>query len=87
MFGSSLHPVGGGRMSYLSYLCLFAYSGVEHILCCVVLRLVYHMMPLSQNCPFFIPPSVFSNAYFSDEQSNPRTSCDIMVLSIACLIA
>ena len=83
MFGSSLHPVGGGRMSYLSYLCLFAHSGVEHIVCCVFLRLVYHMIPLSQNCPFLISPSVFSNVYFSDEQSNPWTSCDIMVLSIA----
>jgi hypothetical protein len=31
-------------MSYLRYLCLFAYSGIQHILCCVVccarLRLV-----------------------------------------------
>jgi hypothetical protein len=24
-----------GLMSYLRYLCLFAYSGVQHILCCV----------------------------------------------------
>jgi hypothetical protein len=24
-------------MSYLRYLCLFAYSGVRHILCCVLL--------------------------------------------------
>jgi hypothetical protein len=23
-------------MSYLRYLCLFAYSGVQHILCCVL---------------------------------------------------
>ena len=23
-------------MSYLRYLCLFAYSGVQHILCCVI---------------------------------------------------
>jgi len=28
------HTVGG-LMSYLRYLCLFAYSGVQHILCCV----------------------------------------------------
>ena len=70
----------------LSYLCLFAHSGVEHIVCCVFLRLVYHMIPLSQNCPFLISPSVFSNVYFSDEQSNPWISCDIMVLSIAWLI-
>jgi hypothetical protein len=25
----------GGRVSHLRYLCLFAYSGVQHILCCV----------------------------------------------------
>jgi hypothetical protein len=25
----------GGHMSYLRYLCLFAYSGVQHILCSV----------------------------------------------------
>jgi hypothetical protein len=26
-------------MSYLRYLCLFTYSGGQHILCCVCLRL------------------------------------------------
>jgi hypothetical protein len=32
-----------GLMSYLPYLCLFAYIDVQHILCCVFvfLRLVY----------------------------------------------
>jgi hypothetical protein len=25
----------GGPISYLRYLCLFAYSGVQHIMCCV----------------------------------------------------
>jgi hypothetical protein len=37
------------HMSYLFYLCLFAHSGVQHMLCCVfvlfVLRLVYPMLP------------------------------------------
>jgi hypothetical protein len=28
-------------MSYLPYLCLFTYSGFQHILCRVVLRLIY----------------------------------------------
>ena len=28
-----------GVMSYLRYLCLFAYSGVQHIVCCVVFLL------------------------------------------------
>jgi hypothetical protein len=30
----------GGLMSYIRYLCLFVYSGVQ--MCCVVLRLVCH---------------------------------------------
>jgi hypothetical protein len=34
----------GGRMSYLRYLYLFAYSGVQHILCCVFLRLCYQLL-------------------------------------------
>jgi hypothetical protein len=34
MLGSSLPPVVcKGLMSYLRYLCLFAISGVQHILC------------------------------------------------------
>ena len=31
-----LHLFVGGLMSYLRYFCLFAYSGIHHILCCVV---------------------------------------------------
>jgi len=50
-------------MSYLRYLCLFAYSGVQHILCCVFPRLVYPILPVSLDCPFLITPSVFSNVY------------------------
>ena len=34
-------------MSYLRYLCLFVYSGIQHILCCVFLRIVYPMLPVS----------------------------------------
>jgi hypothetical protein len=58
-------------MSYLRYLCLFAYSGVQHILCCAfalfvfVLCLVYPMLPVSLDCPFWIAPSVFSNGYMN----------------------
>ena len=43
----------GGLMSYLHYLCLFAYSGVQHILYCVfvlfffVLHQEYH--PVNNN--------------------------------------
>ena len=55
----------GGLMSYLRYLCLFVYSGVQHILCfCFVcLRLVYLMLPVSLDCPLLIVLSVFSNVY------------------------
>jgi len=31
----------GGFMSYLRYLCLFAESGVQYILCSVFLLIVY----------------------------------------------
>ena len=51
-------------MSYLHYLCLFAYSGIQHIVCCVFLRFVYPMLPISLNCPFLIALSVFANVYF-----------------------
>ena len=55
----------GGPISYLLYLCLFAHSGVQHILCCIFLRLVYLMLPASLNSPFLIAPSVFSNVYLA----------------------
>ena len=55
-------------MSYLRYFCLFAHSGVQHILCRIdvvlyFLRLVYSMLPVSLDCPFLIDLSVFSNVY------------------------
>ena len=47
-------------MSYLCYLCLLAYSGIRHILCCVFyfvfLRLVNPMLPVSLDCPFMPAP-------------------------------
>ena len=49
-------------MSYLRYLCLFAYSGVQQILWCVgffCLPLEYPMLPVSRDCTFSIAPSVF----------------------------
>ena len=51
-------------MSYLHYLCLLAYSGVQSILCCVLfffLRLVYSMLAVSLDCPFLIVHLVFFN--------------------------
>jgi hypothetical protein len=57
----------GGIMSYLRYLCLFAYSNAQHILCCVFCLiyfcLVYPMLPVSLDFPFLIVASGFSNVY------------------------
>jgi hypothetical protein len=55
-------------MSYLRYVCSFAYSGVQHILCCVFMFCLSSScvptVAVSQDCPFLIAPSVFSNVYF-----------------------
>jgi hypothetical protein len=50
--------------TYLRYLCLLAYNDVKHILCCVFVLLVYHMLPASLDCPFVIVPLVLFNVYF-----------------------
>ena len=50
-------------MSYLRYLCLLAYSGVQHIFVFFSRRHVYPMLPVSLDCQFLIVPSVFSNVY------------------------
>jgi hypothetical protein len=63
-------------MSYLRYLCLFAHSGVQHIFscvfCCVLLRIVYPVLPGSLDCPFLIAPSVFSKVYLMRQISAPK---------------
>jgi len=45
-------------MSYLRYLCLFAYSGVQHILCCVFVLFFFVLGTLcfqfSLDCQFFV---------------------------------
>jgi len=50
-------------LSYLRCLCLFAHSGIQHILCCIFLRIVFTVLPGSLDCHFLIAPSVFSNVY------------------------
>jgi hypothetical protein len=47
----SLQLFVGGLLSYLRYLCLFAYCGVT-------------LLSVSLKCPFLIAPSVFSDVYF-----------------------
>jgi len=54
-------------MSYLRYLCLLVCSGVWRILCCVFLRIVCPMLPVSLDCPFLIGSSVFSKVFFYTE--------------------
>ena len=76
MFGSSLPPViSGVSMSYLRYLCLFAYDGVQHIMCWVFdlfFFLVCSLMPVPLDCPFFIGPSVVSNVYSHNQAITPK---------------
>ena len=56
-------------MSYLHFMCWFAHSGVQHILCCVFvlcfLRLVYPMLPVTLDCPFLLAPATSFNFYLS----------------------
>ena len=47
-------------MSYLCYLCLLVYSGIQHILCCVFVLFFFVLLPFSLDCPFLIATSVFS---------------------------
>jgi hypothetical protein len=56
----------GELMSYLRYLCLFVYSGVQHILCCVFVLSVSSCVPYVASfsvLSMLIVPSVFSNVY------------------------
>ena len=57
-------------MSCLRCLRLLAYSGVQHIVCRVVvlffLRLVRLVLPVSLYCLFLVAPSVFFNVYSLD---------------------
>jgi hypothetical protein len=68
-------------MSYLCYLCLFAHSGVQHILCCVFVLFffVLSMLPVSLDCPFLIAPSVFSNVYLTIKTSASPEACIILL--------
>ena len=69
----------GGLMSYLHYLCLFAYSVVQHILCCVgyFSPSFVPYVRVSLGCPFLIVPSVFSNVYSAIFLTNNKSCCGI----------
>jgi hypothetical protein len=57
MLRSSFPPVVSKR-AYLGYLCLCAYSCVQHICVRVVFSFVYHMLPVSLDGTFVLVPSV-----------------------------
>ena len=52
----------GGLASYLRYLWLLAYSGVQYIWCCVFILFVVDLCTLCSHI-LWIAPSVFSNVY------------------------
>ena len=49
----------GWLMSYLRYSCMFAHSGVQHILCCVFVLFFFVVLPVSLDCPFLIAAWIF----------------------------
>jgi hypothetical protein len=64
----SLPPVvceGGACVFFTLFLCLFVCDGVQHVLCCVFIRLVYPMLSVSLDFPFVIALSVFSEVHLS----------------------
>jgi hypothetical protein len=58
-------------MSYLRFVCLLAYSGVQHISCCVFALFFIVLCAtgaVSLDSPFLTDPSVFSNVYFNERK-------------------
>jgi len=72
-------------MSYLRYLCLLAYSGVQHILCCVFvcLRLGYTMLPVSLDCPYLIAPSSWTH-YVASFSGLSIFDCPFVLDTLCC---
>jgi len=46
------------------FICLRSHCGVRHMLCFVLFRLVYPMLPVSLDCPFLIAHLLFSDVYY-----------------------
>ena len=51
-------------MSYYSYVCLFAYCGVKHILCCVFALFFFIYVASVSGFSNFDCPFGLSNVYF-----------------------
>ena len=73
-------------MSYLHYLCLLTYSGVQHILLGVFHRIVYSMLPISLDCSFLIAPSVFVNIYLQQIIREVHANMSHNVIYLFCYI-
>ena len=65
--------VGGVHVLFTLFV-FFVNSGVQHVLCCVFLPLVYTMLPVSLDCPILIVCSVFSNVLFFPLTKNAQRS-------------
>ena len=68
-----------GLMSYLCYLCLFAYSGVQCILCCFFVIFLCLLYPM--DCPIFIAPS-YSLIYVYYTPIPPEGGYTVLPLSV-----
>ena len=66
-------------MCYLHYFCLLAHSGVQHILCCVLVLFFFvfvcPMFPVSLHCPLLTSPTMFSNVYLTIKTSASPEAC------------
>ena len=50
-------------MSYLPYLCLFAHSGVQHMLCCVFILFFFPLLTVSLDCHFYYPFGILQRLF------------------------
>ena len=78
----------GGLMSCLCYLCLFVYSGVQHILCCVFVLFFFVLctyVASFSGLSIFDCPSIFSNIYllYIHTLYCPRNGCLVPVINMS----
>jgi hypothetical protein len=67
VFTSSCLYVGSCLIYVICVCWRIVVSNTYNVRMCICFschRLVYHMLPVSMDCPFFIASSVFSNVYF-----------------------
>jgi hypothetical protein len=84
MFGSSLPLVvcrRPGFMFYLRYLCFFAHSGIQHVLCYILFCFSSSMLQVSLDYPFLNAPSV-SIMFMKSLWKSPQRSHFLMLQDI-----